>query len=130
MTQQKVAIDRIGAGKPRIDAKASQDGKDIAEERAGLEAKAQADLESRNQDNKDKQANRELRKDYAERVYNYLVGYSFGCMALLVLSGFKISGFILPDVVLSVIVGSTAVSAIGLVGFVVNGLFRPARGKE
>lgn len=37
--------------------------------------------------------------------------------------GFSRVGFVISDVVLSVIAGSTAVAAIGLVGFVVSGLF-------
>ena len=66
-----------------------------------------------------------LRQQYANKVFCYLLLYSSFSLLLIILSGYKkCTGFDIPDSVLLVIVGSTAVSAIGLVGFVVNGLFK------
>lgn len=72
----------------------------------------------------DAQSNRALRERLAGRVYWYLVGYSAGAFMLLVLHGAKYNGFALDKTVLALVVGSTAVSAIGLVGIVVRGLFK------
>jgi hypothetical protein len=73
----------------------------------------------------DRRANRVLRFRYARAVYRYLVWYSIGSAALVLLDGFDFTHFHLPEIALAAIVGGTAVSAIGLVGFVVQGLFRP-----
>lgn len=67
---------------------------------------------------------RGLREATANRVYWYLVGYSGWSGFLLLLHGSKYNGFSLDTPVLSLLVGSTAVSAIGLVGIVVKGLFK------
>ena len=69
------------------------------------------------------ESNRELRKKYADNVFYYLVAYSIAVFSLLVLYGFGIYEFALPENVLLALVGSTAASSIGLVGFVVKGLF-------
>lgn len=61
---------------------------------------------------------------YANRVFCFLVGYCLFVGVILLLHGFKICSFELPELVLSVIAGSTAAAAIGLVGFVVSGLFK------
>lgn len=65
-----------------------------------------------------------LLEPYAHRIYWFLVGYCGTILGLLLLQGFRFWNFDLPESVLLVISGSTAVSAIGLVGFVVSGLFR------
>ncbi len=78
----------------------------------------------------DSKANREMRSKYAGWVYYYLVGYSVSCFVLLLLSGSKSVGFSLPETVLDFLVGSTAVSAIGLVYAVVQGLFNSKSSKS
>lgn len=66
-----------------------------------------------------------LRQQYANKVFCYLVCYSVGSLLLVLASGYqRFTCFELPPQVLLVIVGSTAASAIGLVGFVVSGLFK------
>lgn len=65
---------------------------------------------------------------YANRAYMFLVIYCAFVGAVLLLQGFSVWGFKLSDTVLAVISGSTAASAIGLVGFVVNGLFKNKTG--
>jgi hypothetical protein len=67
-----------------------------------------------------------LLRPYANRVFGFLCAYGFVATVLLILNGFHWHGFTLSDSVLNVVVGSTAVSAIGLVGLVVNGLFGAA----
>jgi hypothetical protein len=68
-----------------------------------------------------------MMEPYAGKVFNFLVGYCGFVGVIILLSGFKIGGFEISDTVLSIIAGSTAASAIGLVGFVVSGLFGAAR---
>lgn len=74
--------------------------------------------------NLDRRVNRKLRWKYAKWVFCYLVCYSVAVLILLIAAGFKICGFDLSTSVLEFLVGSTAVSAIGLVLAVTTGLFR------
>jgi hypothetical protein len=71
-----------------------------------------------------------LIEPYAKKAYNFMCAYSAMVGAILVLHGFKIFGFTLPDAVLSFLVGSTAVTVIGLVGMVLTGIFVGARPKH
>jgi hypothetical protein len=68
-----------------------------------------------------------MAEPYANKVYWFLVFYCSFVGLVLILDGFPKLGFHISDVVLGVISGSTAVAAIGLVGFVVSGLFGSAR---
>lgn len=70
-------------------------------------------------------ADREMRKTYAGRILKYLEFYSTGVLLLLLLAGFKPGNFSLEEGVMAALVGSTALAAIGLVGFIARGLFRP-----
>ena len=67
-----------------------------------------------------------MRKTYAGRILWYLHGYSVGVLILLFLAGFSVGGFSLSEEVLLTLVGSTALAAIGLVGFIARGLFQAA----
>ncbi len=82
------------------------------------------------QDHEDRKADREMRFKYSRWVYAYLVAYSVFVGGLLILHGFAAIPFALDDVVLTSLVGSTAVSAIGLVLAVTTGLFNSRRKKE
>tara|TARA_R110002074_G_scaffold384791_2_gene565653 strand:- start:188 stop:535 length:348 start_codon:yes stop_codon:yes gene_type:complete len=64
-----------------------------------------------------------LMKPYANKVFNFLVAYCTAIGVMLVFAGFRVWGFYLSDPILGIIAGSTAVSAIGLVGWVVKGIF-------
>lgn len=64
-----------------------------------------------------------LIKPYARRVFAFLCIYCVVVCLIIVFQGFNIGGFFLETPVLSILAGSTAVSAIGLVGIVVRGLF-------
>lgn len=69
-------------------------------------------------------ADRGMRTKYAGRILLYLELYSIGVLALLLLAGFKAKGFSLEKDVIVALVGSTAIAAIGLVGFIARGLFQ------
>jgi len=64
-----------------------------------------------------------LMEPYSKNVFRFVVCYCVGVFILLMLQG-ACENFELPDVVLGVIAGSTAVAALGLVGIVLKGLFR------
>lgn len=66
-----------------------------------------------------------LREESAKAVYKYLVSYSLFSALVIALQGFHLFGFLLPDTALCILIGSTAVSAIGLVAIVLRGLFPP-----
>lgn len=69
----------------------------------------------------------EMMQPYAGKVFNFLVCYCLFVGAVILLAGFRVGGFAISDTVLGIIAGSTAASAIGLVGFVVSGLFGAVR---
>lgn len=74
---------------------------------------------------KNAKADRRMRVKYAGRILLYLEFYSGGVLLLLLLTGFGLWGFKLEESEVSALVGSTALAAIGLVGFIARGLFRP-----
>ena len=71
-------------------------------------------------------ADRDMRKSYASRILRYLEIYSGSVLVVVLLCGFKPWGFNLEQSVLAALVGSTAIAAIGLVGFIARGLFQSA----
>ena len=73
---------------------------------------------------KDKELERELRKQYANEVLKYLWTYSKFVAVVIFVNGFCTPYWNIDNYVVVVLAGSTAVAAIGLVGFVVQGLFR------
>ena len=72
---------------------------------------------------KDLEANRDLRDIAATRAFYYLCVLSSCVLAILLAHGFKFYGFQLDSAVLATLSGGTFVSAIGLFGIVVKGLF-------
>ncbi len=111
-----VTLDDIGPTKEVIESK-EKDERDVLEE-------SRLQAEAAHQKIEDHKSNRELREKLANRVLNYLEFYSIAVLALLILDGFAIFGFSLPDNSMLALVGSTAIAAIGLVGFVAKGLFK------
>lgn len=85
---------------------------------------------------------RDLKEKFARYVLKYLAIFSFTCLAILILEGInpkfdfsircggqnllraRMGQFHLDDGPLTTLIGSTAVSAIGLVAIVLRGLFR------
>lgn len=72
---------------------------------------------------------KELREGYARKTFAFLWAWSTGIFVVLILSGFSFFGFGLPKTALYILVGSTTVSAIGLVALVGQGLFRVPHNK-
>lgn len=122
--RELVPLDAVGSGKQAAVAKAAPDAKDKSEIDDLERQQKVAVVESLRQSNQDAETNRNLRNRYANKVYWYLCAYSSVCGVLVLLSGWRLWGFQLPDIVLAALVGTTATAAIGLVGFVVNGLFK------
>ena len=63
----------------------------------------------------------------AKNAFRYMSCYSAGSFILLMLDGLKAWGFDLDESVLDLLVGSTAVTVLGLVGMVLTGIFIGAR---
>lgn len=121
--KKSVTIAEIARGVGLAENKAAPNDKDRLEDNSLEARRYQAETNTIHQRNRDRRANRLLRARYAKAVYFYLVIYSSFAGLVVLLSGFNICGFLLPSSVLTALVGSTAVSAIGLVATVVAGLF-------
>lgn len=63
----------------------------------------------------------------ARKAFTYMSLYSTGSFSLLLLDGFRWHNFDLDESVLDLLVGSTAVTVLGLVGMVLTGIFVGAR---
>ena len=75
----------------------------------------------------------DLRRRVANKVYWFLVFWSVAILFLVSCSALRRYGFEdfeIPNTVLTVLVGSTTVSAIGLVGFITKGLFHVSESKK
>lgn len=109
----------------RADRRASAESQALADKNySNIEHnRAKAETDSIVETNRNKKANRRLRWRYAKKVFCYLVSYSVFVATIILLHGFRICGFSLPESALSFLVGSTAAAAIGLVYSVTNGLF-------
>ena len=91
-----------------------------------LEKKNHTNLSKRElegQDIADREQNRELRRQYANKVFYYLCSYSIFSGLILILQGFSFYNFNLHESVAITLVGSTAIAAIALVLAVIKGLF-------
>jgi len=120
---KKLSIDAIDAGIPRVESKTTADARDLLEIEGVKSVQLQNELARSHI--KNVKADRAMRKTYAGRILRYLEIYSGVVGALIIASGFKILGFSLPVEILASLVGSTALAAIGLVGFIARGLFKP-----
>lgn len=72
----------------------------------------------------------ELIEPYASKAYRFMCVYCALVWLMLIMHGFQtelLAPFSLPDSVLNFLVGSTAVTVIGLVGMVLTGIFVGAR---
>lgn len=68
-----------------------------------------------------------LIEPYAKKAYRFMCCYSSAVGVVLLLNGFQAWGFHLDESVLDFLVGSTAVTVVGLVGMVLTGIFVGAR---
>jgi hypothetical protein len=117
-----LTLDDIDTG---VSAVETVDGKgklDLLEEHRIEEARLRNELARSHIDNIN--ADREMRKNYASRILRYLEWYSGVVGIMIVGSGFSWTTFSLPNEIAATLVGSTAVAAIGLVGFIAQGLFK------
>ena len=124
-----IPLEAIESGRQVVAQKSERDDNDKKEERDLAYRQRKAEIGVIEQQNADRKATRRLRFLYAKAVYKYLCWYSGVAGGLVLLSGLKfpelkLVSFQLSDMVLATIVGTTAVAAIGLVGFVVGGLFK------
>jgi len=70
------------------------------------------------------QVKAEMLKPYADAVFRFVMGYCAVVGVLVLMAGYETrTGFKLPETILGIISGSTAVSVIGLIGMVISGLF-------
>lgn len=109
---------------PDPDAKAEGEAKAMAAGEYEEIQRKKAETAGLVEKNRDRRINRKLRTNYAKSVLCYLICYSVFVGILLLLSGFEVCDFHLPESVLGFLVGSTAAAAIGLVFAVTNGLFK------
>ena len=115
-------LDSIASGTARVEAKTRPDVNDLLESEE-LETVRLRNRLARSQI-KNVKADRRMRKTYAGRILLYLELYSVTVGLMVLAAGVEWGGFALPVEILATLVGSTAVAAIGLVGFIARGLFR------
>ena len=72
---------------------------------------------------KSQQQDRDQRKDFALRTFNFVSLYMFGVFLLLVMSGIGTNDFHLSDTVLVTLLGTTTATVIGVFNFVARYLF-------
>ena len=72
---------------------------------------------------KDKRLDRRLRRKYSQHVMKYLWSYSVFVAAVIIVNGFCSPYWKVDTAIIVVLSGSTAIAAIGLVGFVIRGMF-------
>lgn len=72
---------------------------------------------------KSQQQDRDQRKDFALRIFNFVSLYMFGVFSLLVMSGIGTNDFHLSDTVLVTLLGTTTATVIGVFNFVARYLF-------
>lgn len=70
-----------------------------------------------------KKQDREQRKVFASRIFDFVSLYMFGIFFILVLSGINCNGFCLSDTVLVTLLGTTTATIIGVFNFVARYLF-------
>ena len=120
-------------GWSRVEAPNEKEGELLPDEHDEFETWTKQELDSARLDNELKQAriadvksDRDLRETYAQKIIQFMRIYASCVLIVLLLSGFEVSWYVfkLPDPVLAILVGSTAVAVVGLVGFIARGLFR------
>lgn len=116
-------LDDIATGLISVKHKDERDAKDVLEEKEFEVDELKIKHRKDNEIIKDIRSDRKLRQKYADKIMLFLQYYSISILFLLLFSGFPIYEFTLPESVLVSLVGSTAVAAIGLVGFIAKGLF-------
>ena len=109
-------LEDVSAGLPQVQ------GKELPDKLDNLEVFSVED-ERKRQEIENLKSDRRLREKYADRILRFLEVYAGTVALFIILHGFELFGFSMPNEVLITLVGSTAVAAIGLVGFIAKGLF-------
>lgn len=123
LDQPRLTIDDIDSGVTAVENVQAPGARDLLEQAEA--EKAQLGNKLARSHIKNVKADRRMRKTYAGRILRYLELYSVGVLILVIFAGFRLGGFALQEGVLAALVGSTAIAAIGLVGFIARGLFQP-----
>ena len=80
------------------------------------------------QDVKDRESNRELRENYANKMFHYMCMWSLFIVIVIMLSGFNFSewkfNFQLDRWVLMTLIGSTTVSIFAIIQAIIKGIFK------
>jgi hypothetical protein len=118
-----LTLDDIDTGVAVVEDVSAPDPRDLLERAAAERARLENKL-ARSRI-KNVKADRKMRKTYAGRILLYLEAYSVVVALMVIAAGFGLWGFTLPVEILASLVGSTAIAAIGLVGFIARGLFKP-----
>lgn len=124
--QRSITLDSIDKGVALAESKTAPDSMDLLEDERLQKVRLENKLSHARI--KDVKADRKLRKKYANRILRFLECYAGVVGALVVADGLHSVWFHLEKEVVATLVGSTAVAAIGLVGFIARGLFRPPPG--
>lgn len=72
---------------------------------------------------KGKQQDRDQRKEFALKIFNFVSLYMFGVFFILILCGIDCNNFSLSDTVLVTLLGTTTATVIGVFNFVARYLF-------
>lgn len=86
-------------------------------------AKASADLAAERARSDVEKVKAKLLEPYVNKVFNFVAVYCATVAIFIFMSALQQPGFKLPESILAIIAGSTAVSVIGLIGLVISGLF-------
>lgn len=121
--EQKLTLDDIDIGVQEVAVVERKSRLDLLEEQQIEEARLRNEMARAHIANVN--ADRAMRMEYASRILRYLESYSAVVASIVIASGFSFTSFHLPVEIEAFLVGSTAVAAIGLVGFIAKGLFRP-----
>lgn len=113
----------IVAGVDAVKSKDHRDQLDYAEENAARDAKQDLEIAKLREDLENSKSDRELRETYGNRILRFLEWYAGIVGTIVIVDGFEFIPFNIPENATVALVGSTAVAAIGLVGFVAQGLF-------
>lgn len=86
-------------------------------------AKRSADLDAERARSDVEKVKAKILEPYVNKVFNFVAVYCATVAIFVFMSALGQPGFKLPESILAIIAGSTAVSVIGLIGLVISGLF-------
>ena len=113
----------LDAAASKTDNKLRPDKTDDEDEASHRRSLRVYEIELRREELQSRRAERNLRERYANKVFSFLVFYCCFDGIIIVCVGCDFSHFKLDKLVVAALVGSTAISAIGVVSTVVRGLF-------